>query len=111
PYTTLFRSKDSLPFRPVYIPGGQQPVDQEEEIHSLEKAVLFFDHSSAVSSFVPVLDAMAVNPMHSGWQFLRSLYDGYGYLPLATFEVWKALVRNSQALAMEIGRASCRERV
>lgn len=102
PWLVVPKSKDSLPFRPVYIPGGQQPVDQEEEIHSLEKAVLFFDHSSAVSSFVPVLDAMAVNPMHSGWQFLRSLYDGYGYLPLATFEVWKALVRNSQALAMAL---------
>lgn len=104
PWLVVPRSKGSLPFRPLYISGGQQPVEPGEEIQSLEKAVRAFDYSSPVSSFSSVLDAMAVNPMHSGWQFLRSLYDGYGYLPLATFEVWKALVRHSQALAMALFR-------
>jgi hypothetical protein len=40
--------------------------------------------------------------MHSGWQFLRALFEGYGYLPLATFEVWKALVYHSRAFAMAL---------
>lgn len=64
--------------------------------------MLTFDHASPVSSFLPVLDAMATNPMHSGWQFLRALYEGYGYLPLATFEVWKTLVGHTRALAMAL---------
>ncbi len=49
-----------------------------------------------------VLDQMASSPTHSGWQFLRSLYEQYGYLPLATFEIWRALVQHPQALAMSL---------
>ena len=45
---------------------------------------------------------MANDPAHSGWQFMRSLYDQFGYLPLATFEVWRALVQHPQALAMSL---------
>ncbi len=45
---------------------------------------------------------MASSPAHSGWQFLRSLYEQYGYLPLATFEIWRALVQHPQALAMSL---------
>ena len=89
-------------FRPLFLLGSWEPECDEREVKTLQKAVLAFDPTSSECSFAPVLDAMAVNPMHSGWQFLRSLYDSYGYLPLATFEVWKALVAHPRALAMAL---------
>ncbi|MDV7211465.1 STY4851/ECs_5259 family protein [Azotobacter beijerinckii] len=102
PWLVLPKSGASVSFRPLFIAGGWEPVPQSEEAQSLQKAVLTFDHTSPVSSFTPVLNAMAINPQHSGWQFLRALYEGYGYLPLATFEVWKALVGHPRALAMAL---------
>lgn len=45
---------------------------------------------------------MANDPAHSGWQFIRSLFDQYGYLQLATFEVWRALIQHPRALAMSL---------
>lgn len=102
PWLVVPKSGESVSFRALFIAGGWEPIPQNGEAQSLQKAVLTFDHASPVSAFTPVLDAMAVNPMHSGWQFLRALYDGYGYLPLATFEVWKAVVGHTRALAMAL---------
>ncbi|SFA65497.1 STY4851/ECs_5259 family protein [Metapseudomonas otitidis] len=102
PWLVLPRAGSSVSFRPLFVAGGWQPLASDEMIQSLQKAVLSFDHASPVSSFSPVLDAMATNPMHSGWQFLRALYEGYGYLPLATFEVWKTLVGHTRTLAMAL---------
>ncbi|WP_323964234.1 STY4851/ECs_5259 family protein [Aeromonas hydrophila] len=102
PWLVLPRADSSVSFRPLFFAGDWQPVVSGEDIQSLQKAVLTFDHASPVSSFASVLDAMAINPMHSGWQFLQALYEGYGYLPLATFEVWKALVGHTHAFAMAL---------
>lgn len=102
PWLVLPKSGSAVSFRPLFVAGGWQPMAPSDEIQSLQKAVLTFDHASTISSFTSVLDAMAINPMHSGWQFLRALYQEYGYLPLATFEVWKALIGHSRALAMAL---------
>lgn len=102
PWLIVPKSGSALSFRPLFIAGGWQLVNQNEDAQSLQKAVLTFDHTAIVSSFTPVLDAMASNPMHSGWSFLRALYDNYGYLPLATFEVWKAVVKHTSVLCMAL---------
>lgn len=101
PWLVLPKS-NSPSFRPQFLVGGWEPTVQSEGAQSLQKAVMTFDHDAPVSSFIPVLDAMAANPMHSGWQFLRALYESYGYLPLATFEAWKALLGHTRALAMAL---------
>ena len=46
--------------------------------------MLTFDHAPVSSFTLP--ECYGYNPMHSGWQFMRALYDSYG-IPLATFEV------------------------
>lgn len=102
PWLVLPQVDSSLSFRPMFIPGSWEKVVQTEGIQSLQKAVIAFDHNEPISSFTSVLDAMAINPMHSGWQFLRSIFDGYGYLPLATFEVWKAVIKNTRVLSMAL---------
>ena len=102
PWLVLPKNRSGFSFRPVFIPGNWQLAEESGEILSLQKAVLSFDHASELSSFTQVFDAMATNPSHSGWQFLKALYDDYGYLPLATFEVWKALLSHTSALAMAL---------
>lgn len=102
PWLIVPKADSPASFRPLFIPGGWEGPCNDGPVQTLQKAVRAFHPTSTVSPFTAVLDNMATNPMHSGWQFLRSLYDGYGYLPLATFEVWKALVAHPGALAMAL---------
>lgn len=100
PWLIVPAKSSSVTFRPVFISGNSNPSERAGEIRNLQRAVLTFDPTSSLNSFEPVLHAMALNPAHSSWQFLRNLYDNYGYLPLSTFEVWQALVRIPAALAV-----------
>lgn len=102
PWLVVPKSGSTVSFRPLFIAGGWEKTSQIDDAQSLQKAVLTFEHMAPVSSFTAVLNAMAINPKHSGWQFMRALYDNYGYLPLATFEVWKALMANTRALSMAL---------
>lgn len=102
PWLVVPNKASSVTFRPLFLAGNTPVPSPDEAIHSLQKAVLAFDPNADTSAFLPVFDSMAVNPMHSGWQFLRTLYDQFGYLPLGTFEVWKALVVHPCALAMAL---------
>ncbi len=100
PWLIVPAKSSSITFRPKFLPGNSKPLEYLSEIRNLQRAVLKFDPTSPLNSFEPVLNAMASNPAHSSWQFLRNLYDNYGYLPLSTFEVWQTLVRIPAALAM-----------
>ena len=100
PWLIVPKVNSPVPFRPIFIAGNFDKPAASTEVKTFQKAVVIFDPGSSFNSFDPVLTAMASDPGHSGWQFLRSLYDRYGYLPLTTFQVWKALVQNQSALAM-----------
>jgi len=102
PWLVVPKQGEETSFRPCFIPG--EPIIQNETntIQSLQKATQLFNPRSDVNTIMLVLEQMASDPAHSGWQFLRNLYDQFGYLPLATFEVWRALVQHPQALAMSL---------
>jgi len=102
PWLVVPKQGEEASFRPCYIAG--EPVIQSDTstIQSLQKATQLFNPRSDVNTITLVLEQMASDPAHSGWQFLRNLYDQFGYLPLATFEVWRALVQHSKALAMSL---------
>lgn len=100
PWLVLPHRDSLVSFRPVFLAGNHLKAESAEDIRSLQRAVLAFEHKALVSAFTPVLQQMAQNPGHSGWQFLKSLFEQYNYLSLATFEVWKALVNHPEALAM-----------
>lgn len=102
PWLVLPKPGEEASFRPCFIAG--EPVIQSNAtaIQSLQKATQLFNPRSDVNTIMLVLEQMASDPAHSGWQFLRNLYDQFGYLPLATFEVWRALVQHPQALAMSL---------
>ncbi|RLP54976.1 MAG: hypothetical protein D6160_06975 [Ketobacter sp.] len=102
PWLILPSEDSELTFRPMFYSGEKIQPEHGSEIKSLQKAVLAFDPKTWPDAFVPVLNAMANNSTHSGWQFLRSLYEQYAYLPLGTFEVWRALINHPKALAMAL---------
>ncbi|WP_409075343.1 STY4851/ECs_5259 family protein [Pantoea sp. C3] len=102
PWLVVPGKGEETAFRPCFI-RGEPPLQAEvNAIQSMQKATQLFNPRSDVNTITLVLDQMASSPAHSGWQFLRSLYEQYGYLPLATFEVWRALVQHPQALAMSL---------
>ncbi|MDO9519389.1 MAG: STY4851/ECs_5259 family protein [Pseudohongiella sp.] len=102
PWLVVPQRKSLVSFRPVFIKGNWDARAHPGEVHSLQKAVLAFDHRYNANAFNQVFDEMAVNPKHSGWSFMRALYDQYGYLPLATFEAWKALMQHPKSRAMAL---------
>ena len=106
PWLVLPHKDSIISFRPVFIAGHHSKPDSAGDIRSLQRAVLAFDHKALVSAFTPVLQQMAQNPGHSGWQFLKSLFDQYNYLSLAIFEVWRALLKHPDALAMSLYKFS-----
>lgn len=102
PWLVVPKQGEEMAFRPCFIRGEPSlPVD-ESSIRSLQKATQLFNPQSEVNTITLVLEQMANDPAHSGWQFMRCLYDQFGYLPLATFEVWRALVQHPRALAMSL---------
>lgn len=102
PWLIVPRKGEETAFRPCFIRGEPILHTEVNAIQSMQKATQLFNPRSDVNTITLVLDQMASSPSHSGWQFLRSLYEQYGYLPLATFEVWRALVQHPQALAMSL---------
>lgn len=103
PWLVVPESGSGASFRPLYMAGSPPLPLMEGEIHSLESASTQFELDTPESTFVSVLAEMAGNLNHSGWSFLRDLYESYGYLPLPTFKVWESLVLQSpQALATAV---------
>lgn len=102
PWLVVPHKESLVSFRPVFLAGKYEKPGADEDSRTMQRAVLTFDHQSLVSSFTPVLQQMALNPGHSGWQFIKSLYEQYSYLSLGAFEAWKALVKHPEALAMSL---------
>ncbi len=102
PWLVVPRQGEEMAFRPCFIHGKPSLPVNESSINSLQKATQLYKPQAVVNTITLVLEQMANDPAHSGWQFMRSLYDQFGYLPLATFEVWRALVQHSRALAMSL---------
>jgi hypothetical protein len=110
----LFPPADSkVKFRPtVWLTEDTQgyAVASTKTLHSGAKQ---FHPIQNPNSFDDAISAMACDLAHSGWDYLRSLKDDYGALPLSAFESWKALGKNTSSLAcavfrLELDPAFCR---
>ncbi|EGT5649882.1 hypothetical protein SMX15_003306 [Cronobacter sakazakii] len=102
PWLIIPKPGEEMAFRPCFIRGEPSLPAENLNISSLQKATQLFDPKAEINTITLVLDQMANDPAHSGWQFIRSLFDQYGYLQLATFEVWRALIQHPRALAMSL---------
>lgn len=100
PWLVVPANQSAVKFRPKFLKGAAQQSELNVEIRTLQRACSVFHPRNNPQAFNDVLSNMANDPEHTGWLFLRTLYKNYSYLPLSTFEVWRALVKHPQALAM-----------
>lgn len=95
----LVPSKSSqLTFRAKFIPGIE-PVKLSYNVKTLNKAVALFHPQFNSNAIADVLQLMSNDFNHSSWRFVNDLFAHYSHLPMATFEVWKAMVKHTSCLA------------
>lgn len=91
--------KDSnISFRAIFIPATHSSLNTDQS-KSLSKAVAEFHPKSNPRAFDHVFNEMSRDLAHSSWSYLDTLFSQYSYLPMVTFEVWKALAKQPGCLA------------
>lgn len=101
----IYPGKESpIQFRPqLYLPACMSvPIDVQ--VGSLHHAARMFHPVHHPEVIEEQITAMAADFGHSGWQYLADLKRQYAHLPLSSFEAWKALARNPQALGLAVFR-------
>ncbi|HCG8176631.1 TPA: hypothetical protein NJ503_000397 [Vibrio parahaemolyticus] len=91
-------SKTELAFRAKFIPGSEA-IDCISDIHTLNKAVALFHPITNPNAIADVFPMLANDFNHSSWRFINDLFANYSHLPMATFEVWKAIVKHTACLS------------
>ena len=96
--------KSPIQFRPqLYLPASMSTLG-DVQVRSLHHAAQVFHPIHRPEVIEEQISAMACDFGHSGWQYLADLKRQYAHLPLSSFEAWKALARNPQALGLAIFR-------
>ncbi|EAQ32829.1 STY4851/ECs_5259 family protein [Idiomarina baltica] len=97
-----------LKVRPYVQPGDEVETLVESAdlgaLTSLHSACNFFHPIERPNLIREQIEKMAVDYNHSGWNYLSILKRKYGHLPLSSFEAWRALGCNSDALALAVFR-------
>ncbi len=94
----------SVRFRPaLYVVPGSN-LATTSEICSLHRAAELYHPVRNPHAIDQQIASMASDPSHSGWQYLSDLKQNYRHLPLSSFETWKALSRNQEALSFAVFR-------
>lgn len=94
----------SVKFRPTLWVNESSVDPSEDKVVTLHAAAKKFHPIHNPYVFEAVISSMAEDLSHSGWDYLRSLKQDYGTLPLSAFESWKALTSNSVATAVAVFR-------
>lgn len=80
--------------------AAETDVETTTKPSSLYTAVTSFHPKENPEAIQAVINDMAENFEHSGWQYVHDLFQNYQYLPLTTFEVWREIAKNREALAL-----------
>ncbi|MBR8842151.1 STY4851/ECs_5259 family protein [Pseudoalteromonas sp. JC3] len=95
-------------FRPTFY-KGIDTLHCSEQIKSIQTAVKCFDPRSPTNTIEDYIKQMEGDFSHPSWNYFLELWKGYSYLPLATFEAWKALVENTRLLTLALFRFEMNE--
>ncbi|MEJ1227471.1 STY4851/ECs_5259 family protein [Pseudomonas sp. CCNWLW56] len=93
-----------IQFRPALFLSDATITDRAAEVLSLHRATQVFHPKTNPTAISQQIAAMAKEFGHSGWQYLADLKQHYAHLPLSSFESWRALSRNPDALAFAVLR-------
>ncbi len=101
----IYPADDSdIRFRPALYLMPENSLDTSAEVISLHRAAELFHPWRNPYVIDHQVAAMADDFNHSGWQYLADLKQNYHHLPLSSFETWKALSRNQEALSFAVFR-------
>ncbi|MDD0973189.1 STY4851/ECs_5259 family protein [Pseudomonas fontis] len=104
PWLIYPAESSSIRFRPALYVVPVNGLDTAAEICSLHRAAEVFHPEHNPHAIDQQIAAMAYDFNHSGWQYLADLKQNYRHLPLSSFETWKALSRNQEALSFSVFR-------
>lgn len=110
PWLIIPENDTDIDFRPTFYFEDALNVDNASPISSLQSAVKAFHPQSNPMVIADMIEIMADDYHHTSWGYLRTLWDEYGYLPLSTFEVFKALAKNLKALTTALFRFEMNEK-
>ena len=91
--------ESAMSFRAKFLPPINQ-INNSSKVTTLEKSVVLFHPEKSPQAFDPVFKQMETDFTHSGWRYLIVLFEKYSYLPLSTFEVWRAVVKHKKILCL-----------
>ena len=75
---------------------GQTSPEYAKSIHA---AVFIPEAGERSAAFQRLFFEMAKEGSHSGWDYLRALWNNYEHLPLTTFQVWRDSISNTSLFA------------
>jgi hypothetical protein len=100
PWLIIPSPNADVDFRPTFYPTDTVFDLSDKEIKSLQTAIKVyhpFNSPNVISTFI---EKMATDFTHPSWDYFRCLWDQFAYLPLSTFEAWKALIKSPRGLTM-----------
>ncbi|WP_189379507.1 STY4851/ECs_5259 family protein [Thalassotalea profundi] len=100
PWLIIPENRTDIDFRPVFYFEDALDVADVKPSSSMQSAVKAFHPKFNPMAIADMMEVMANDYHHSSWLYMRSLWDNFGYLPLSTFEVFKALTKNLKALTI-----------
>lgn len=104
PWLVYPAGDSAIRFRPGLYLISENNVDPVVEVISLHRAAELFHPWRNPDVIDQQVAAMAGDFNHSGWQYLADLKQNYHHLPLSSFETWKSLSRNQEALSFAVFR-------
>ncbi|PSJ44504.1 hypothetical protein C7H85_14405 [Zobellella endophytica] len=112
PWLIYPAESSAIHFRPALYLAPERHEDTAVSVTSLHRAAKLFHPVHNPHVINEQVAVMAGDFNHSGWQYLADLKQNYRHLPLSSFETWKALSRNPEALSfavfrLEIDEAFC----
>ena len=106
----IYPTKDSMvKFRPRIFNQENSNNYNKNPIHSLHQACKSYNPQSNPDLIDEQVLFMSDNLKHSGWDYFLELKKNFDHLPLSTFESWKALSKNQEALSIAFFRLDMRE--
>lgn len=100
PWLIIPSQNKDIDFRPTFYPNESEFDTENLTIKSLQTAIKTYHPYSNPNSISDFIQEMESDIEHPSWEYFRNLWDNFGYLPLSTFEAWKALIKNPRALTL-----------
>lgn len=100
PWLIIPNQNTDVDFRPTFYATNTELDLASKEAQSLQTAIKAYHPSTAPNVIAEFIHKMSVNIEHSSWDYFRNLWENFGYLPLSTFEAWKALINIPSAMTM-----------